>query len=108
MEYIDVSSLIASRPVVGALIWISIKVVKPLCNKLIDALKSHGKAMEEHLKENTEEIRAAREAQERAADHNIKEHSAMLKGLEILTETILTTNGSLKLPQKKKQRKETD
>ena len=84
--HFDSSHLIGSSPVAGVILYVAIKVVKPL---LAEYLENMTKA----IRENTETVSKLVETETRASQHNMREHAEIVSHLKVLTDTLLKVNG---------------
>ena len=104
-ESFDWSHLAGASPVVAALIYIALKVLKPLLENFFTSLT-------EAIRENTsvvkalgEAIKALGEKQERANTYNATEHAKQDAKLNIIVDKTLQLNGEMQ-PQEKQELRE--
>ena len=81
----DYSHLIGSSPVAAVILYVAVKVLKPLLSEYLSSMVSAVKA-------NTESIEELIASEKRASQHNHAEHSEMIALLRVLTDSLLRLN----------------
>ena len=82
----DYSHLIGSSPVAAVILYVAVKVLKPLLSEYLSSMVSAVKA-------NTQSIEELIASEKRASQHNHAEHSEMIALLRVLTDSLLRLNG---------------
>ena len=86
LQAFDVSHFAGSTGVAGAIIYVAVKVIKPL-------LESFLKKMPDAINQNTAAVKELIEQQNRSSGYTREEHSEIAAHLKILTDSLLTLNG---------------
>ena len=82
MEF-DFSNLAGHSTLGGVILYVSVKVIKPLLESFLDGLVNA-------IKDNTEQVKTLVDRHDRASEHQHAEHKEMIALLNVLTNSLLS------------------
>ena len=86
LQNLDSGHLLGSGGVATAIVYVAVKVLKPLLEGFLDK-------MPKSIDDNTSAVKELIEQQQRASGYTREEHAAITTHLKLLTDTMLKVNG---------------